>query len=118
MQNITSKEIKHLCNFLSTVANYKVTLVSNEDFAYDDDWKSATEELCTQTNILLNNYFNKDNKTYATAIATAIKYRYYDDCINDGIAEMFYDYCKQHNILEFYFKDKNAHNYDGVKHVN
>jgi hypothetical protein len=62
MQNITSKEIKHLCNFLSTVANYKVTLVSNEDFAYDDDWKSATEELCTQTNILLNNYFNKDNK--------------------------------------------------------
>ena len=91
--------------------NYKVELVSEEDFAYDEDggenvydWISATDELCVQTTQLLHNYFTKKDRTLATAFATAIDYRYDDDCINEGISEHFFDYCKKHNILDFYFK--------------
>jgi len=50
MQNITTRELKHLCNFLTHTMNYKVELVSEEDFAYDEedgenvyDWISATD---------------------------------------------------------------------------
>ena len=121
MQNITTRELKHLCNFLTHTANYKVELVSAEDFAYDEDgglnvydWICATEELCAQTQAVLDNYFVRKDKTAATAFATAINYRYDDDCINEGISEMFYDYCKKHNILDFYFKQVDAHDYDGV----
>ena len=122
MQNITTRELKHLCNFLTHDMNYKVELVSEEDFAYDEedggenvyDWISATEELCTQTNEVLNNYFTLNDKTLATAFATAINYRYDDDCINEGISEHFFDYCKKHNILDFYFKQEDAHDYDGA----
>ena len=52
-KNINTRELKHLCNFLTHEMNYKVELVSAEDFAYDEDgghnvydWVSATEELC------------------------------------------------------------------------
>ena len=121
MQNITTRELKHLCNFLTHTANYKVELVSAEDFAYDEDgglnvydWICATEELCAQTQAVLDNYFVRKDKTAATAFATAINYRYDDDCINEGISEMFYDYCKRNNILDFYFKQVDAHDYDGV----
>ena len=120
MQNITARELKHLCNFLTHDMNYKVELVSEEDFAYDEedgenvyDWIMATDELCTQTNKVLENYFTKKDKTLATAFETAIDYRYDDDCINEGISEHFFDYCKKHNILDFYFKQKDAHDYDG-----
>ena len=120
MQNITTRELKHLCNFLTHDMNYKVELVSEEDFAYDEedgenvyDWIMATDELCTQTNLVLENYFTKKDKTLATAFETAINYRYDDDCINEGISEHFFDYCKKHNILDFYFKQKDAHDYDG-----
>jgi hypothetical protein len=120
MQNITARELKHLCNFLTHDMNYKVELVSEEDFAYDEedgenvyDWIMATDELCTQTNLVLENYFTKKDKTLATAFETAIDYRYDDDCINEGISEHFFDYCKKHNILDFYFKQKDAHDYDG-----
>ena len=119
-KNITTRELKHLCNFLTHTMNYKVELVSAEDFAYDEDggenvydWIAATEELCVQTTKVLDNYFTKNDKTVATAFETAIDYRYDDDCINEGISEHFYDYCKKHNILEFYFKQKDAHDYDG-----
>lgn len=119
MQNITKRELKHLCNFLTHTMNYKVELVSEEDFAYDEeciveDWISATEELCVQTTKVLDNYFTQNDKTLATAFATAIDYRYDDDCINEAISERFYDYCKQHNILDFYFKQTDAHDYDGA----
>ena len=119
MQNITKRELKHLCNFLTHTMNYKVELVSEEDFAYDEeciveDWISATEELCVQTTKVLDNYFTQNDKTLATAFATAIDYRYDDDCINEGISEHFFDYCKKHNILDFYFKQNDAHDYDGV----
>lgn len=119
MQNITTRELKHLCNFLTHTMNYKVELVSEEDFAYDEeciveDWISATEELCVQTTKVLDNYFTQNDKTLATAFATAIDYRYDDDCINEAISERFYDYCKQHNILDFYFKQTDAHDYDGA----
>jgi hypothetical protein len=120
MQNITARELKHLCNFLTHNMNYKVELVSEEDFAYDEedgenvyDWIMATDELCKQTNLVLENYFTKKDKTLATAFETAIDYRYDDDCINEGISEHFFDYCKKHNILDFYFKQKDAHDYDG-----
>ena len=120
MQNITARELKHLCNFLTHDMNYKVELVSEEDFAYDEedgenvyDWIMATDELCKQTNLVLENYFTKKDKTLATAFETAINYRYDDDCINEGISEHFFDYCKKHNILDFYFKQKDAHDYDG-----
>ena len=120
MQNITTRELKHLCNFLTHTMNYKVELVSEEDFAYDEDgganvydWIAATEELCVQTTQLLDNYFTKKDRTLATAFATAIGNRYEDDCINEGISEHFFDYCKKHNILDFYFKQKDAHDYDG-----
>ena len=120
MQNITARELKHLCNFLTHDMNYKVELVSEEDFAYDEedgenvyDWIMATDELCKQTNLVLDNYFTKKDKTLATAFETAIDYRYDDDCINEGISEHFFDYCKKHNILDFYFKQKDAHDYDG-----
>ena len=121
MQNITTRELKHLCNFLTHDMNYKVELVSEEDFAYDEedgenvyDWIMATDELCKQTNLVLENYFTKKDKTLATAFETAIDYRYDDDCINEGISEHFFDYCKKHNILDFYFKQVDAHDYDGV----
>ena len=120
MQNITTRELKHLCNFLTHTMNYKVELVSDEDFDYDEEdcdncynWVNATEELCTQSNKVLDNYFTKNDKTVATAFETAIDYRYDDDCINEGISEHFFDYCKKHNILEFYFKQADAHDYDG-----
>ena len=111
MQNITTRELKHLCNFLTHTMNYKVELVSAE---YDeDDWIAATDELCTQTTQLLDNYFTRKDRTLATAFETAIDYRYDDDCINEGISEHFFDYCKKHNILDFYFKQVDAHDYDG-----
>ena len=119
-KNINTRELKHLCNFLTHEMNYKVELVSAEDFAYDEDgghnvydWVSATEELCMRTQCVLDNYFTHKDETLATAFETAIDYRYDDDCINEGISEHFYDYCKKHNILDFYFKQADAHDYDG-----
>ena len=121
MQNITTRELKHLCNFLTHTMNYKVELVSEEDFAYDEDggenvydWVAATDELATQTAQVLDDYFVKKDRTYKTAFDNAINYRYDDDCINEGVSEHFFDYCKKHNILDFYFKQTDAHDYDGA----
>ena len=41
----------------------------------------------------------------------AIKYRYDDDCINEGVAEMWWGYCNENKMLDFYFTDKTAHDY-------
>ena len=121
MTNSTTRELKHICNFLTHAANYKVNLVSDEDFACDEDggyncydWVAATDELCAQTAAVLDSYFTKKDKTVATAFTHAIDYRYDDDCINEGIGEMFYDYCKQHNMLDLYFKQADAHDYGGA----
>src|SRR6056300_431026 len=120
-KNITTRELKHICNFLTHTMNYKVNLVTDEDFAYDEDgdancysWVAATDELCAQTAAVLDSYYTKKDTSAATAFAHAIDYRYDDDCINEGVSEHFYDYCKQHNILDFYFKQNDAHDYDGV----
>jgi len=119
-KNITTRELKHICNFLTHTMNYKVNLVSEEDFAYDEedgenvyDWISATDELCAQTTKVLDSYYTKKDATAATAFAHAINYRYDDDCINEGVSEHFYDYCKQHNCMELYWKQEDAHDYDG-----
>ena len=119
-KNITTRELKHICNFLTHTMNYKVNLVSEEDFAYDEedgencyDWVSATDELCAQTAAVLDSYFTKKDTSAATAFAHAINYRYDDDCINEGVSEHFYDYCKQHNCMELYYKQEDAHDYDG-----
>ena len=122
MQNITTRELKHLCNFLTHTMNYKVNLVTEEDFANDEedgganvyDWIAATDELCAQTAAVLDSYFNKKDTSAATALAHAIDYRYDDDCINEGISEHFYDYCKQHNCMQLYYKQADAHDYDGA----
>jgi len=120
MKNITTRELKHICNFLTHTMNYKVNLVTDEDFAYDEedgencyDWVAATDELCAQTSAVLDSYYTKKDKTAATAFAHAINYRYDDDCINEGVSEHFYDYCKQHNCMELYWKQEDAHDYDG-----
>ena len=39
MQNITTRELKHLCNFLTHAMNYKVELVSEEDWEAFDEFR-------------------------------------------------------------------------------
>ncbi len=78
MKNITTRELKHICNFLTHTMNYKVNLVSEEDFAYDEvdgtenvyDWVAATDELCAQTAAVLDSYFTKKDTSAATAFDT------------------------------------------------
>ena len=81
MKNITTRELKHICNFLTHTMNYKVNLVTDEDFAYDEedgencyDWVSATDELCAQTAAVLDSYYTKKDTSAATAFAHAINY--------------------------------------------
>ena len=104
---ITEKQLQHMVKFLTHDANYKVSIL------YDDDFEinyNTTTELLDNAQILINTYY-AGNLTYAMAMEIAIHYRYDDDCINEGISEMWWGYCSENKLLDFYYIDKNAHDY-------
>ena len=110
MQNkITEKQLQHMVKFLTHDANYKVAIGLNDDEEYEHNY-NTTIELLDNANNLIDTYY-KGNLTYAKAMEIAIKYRYDDDCINEGIAEMWWGYCNENKMLDFYFTDKTAHDY-------
>ena len=104
---ITEKQLQHLVKFLTHDANYKVAILDDDEYEHN---YNTTIELLDNAKQLIDLYY-KGNLTYDKAIEIAIKYRYDDDCINEGVEEMFYGYCKENNLLDFYFTDKNAHDY-------
>ena len=109
MQNkITEKQLQHMVKFLTHDANYKVAIL-DDDEEYEHNY-NTTLELLDNAKHLIYTYF-KGDLTYAKAMEIAIKYRYDDDCINEGIAEMWWGYCSENNLLDFYFTDKTAHDY-------
>ena len=90
---ITEKQLQHMVYFLTHKANYKVGL-------FDDDIDfnvNTTSELIDNAKYLIDTFYKK-GLTYAEAMESVVNYRYDDDCINEGIAEMWEDYCKEHNI--------------------
>ena len=105
---ITEKQLQHLVKFLTHDANYKVALL-DDDEEYEHNY-NTTIELLDNAKQLIDLYY--DGKlTYAKAMEIAIKYRYDDDCINEGVAEMWWGYCNENKMLDFYFTDKTAHDY-------
>ena len=105
---ITEKQLQHLVKFLTHDANYKVAIL-DDDEEYEHNY-NTTIELLDNAKQLIDLYY--DGKlTYAKAIEIAIKYRYDDDCINEGVAEMWWGYCNENKMLDFYFTDKTAHDY-------
>ena len=105
---ITEKQLQHLVKFLTHNANYKVAIL-DDDEEYEHNY-NTTIELLDNAKQLIDLYY--DGKlTYAKAMEIAIKYRYDDDCINEGIAEMWWGYCSENKMLDFYFTDKTAHDY-------
>tara|TARA_B100000424_G_scaffold481_1_gene421 strand:- start:15 stop:302 length:288 start_codon:yes stop_codon:yes gene_type:complete len=90
---ITEKQLRHMVNFLTHRANYKVGMFDEEvDFSIN-----TTSELIDNAKHLIDTFYKK-GLTYAEAMESVVNYRYDDDCINEGIAEMWEDYCKEHNI--------------------
>ena len=81
-----------MVNFLTHKANYKVGLFEDEDFSIN-----TTLELIENAKHLIDTFYKK-GLTYAEAMESVVNYRYDDDCINEGVAEMWEDYCKEHNI--------------------
>ena len=105
---ITEKQLQHLVKFLTHDANYKVAKL-DDDEEYEHNY-NTTIELLDNAKQLIDLYY--DGKlTYAKAMEIAIKYRYDDDCINEGVAEMWWGYCNENKMLDFYFTDKTAHDY-------
>ena len=105
---ITEKQLQHLVKFLTHNANYKVAIL-DDDEEYEHNY-NTTIELLDNAKQLIDLYYD-GNLTYAKAMEIAIKYRYDDDCINEGIAEMWWGYCYENKMLDFYFTDKTAHDY-------
>ena len=90
---ITEKQLRHMVNFLTHRANYKVGMFDEEvDFSIN-----TTSELIDNAKHLIDTFYKK-GLTYAEAMESVVNYRYDDDCINEGVAEMWEDYCKEHNI--------------------
>ena len=90
---ITEKQLQHMVNFLTHRANYKVGMFDEEvDFSIN-----TTSELIDNAKHLIDTFYKK-GLTYAEAMESVVNYRYDDDCINEGVAEMWEDYCKEHNI--------------------
>ena len=105
---ITEKQLQHLVKFLTHDANYKVAIL-DDDEEYEHNY-NTTIELLDNAKQLIDLYY--DGKlTYAKAMEIAIKYRYDDDCINEGVAEMWWGYCNENKMLDFYYIDKTAHDY-------
>ena len=108
---ITEKQLQHLVKFLTHDANYKVAIL-DDDEEYEHNY-NTTIELLDNAKQLIDLYY--DGKlTYAKAMEIAIKYRYDDDCINEGVAEMWWGYCNENKMLDFYYIDKTAHDYAGT----
>ena len=104
---ITEKQLQHMVKFLTHNANYKVAILDDDE--YEHNYNTTTELLDNANNLIST--FLKGDLTYDKAIEIAIKYRYDDDCINEGIAEMWWGYCNENKMLDFYFTDKTAHDY-------
>ena len=103
---ITEKQLQHMVNFLTHRANYKVGM-----FDKDIDFNiNTTSELIDNAKQLIDKFY-KDGLTYEEAMECVTNYRYDDDCINEGIAEMWWGYCNENKMLDFYYKDKKAHDY-------
>ena len=103
---ITEKQLQHMVNFLTHKANYKVGM-----FDKDIDFNiNTTSELIDNAKQLIDKFY-KDGLTYEEAMECVTHYRYDDDCINEGIAEMWWGYCNENKMLDFYYKDKKAHDY-------
>ena len=95
-----------MVNFLTHRANYKVGM-----FDKDIDFNiNTTSELIDNAKQLIDKFY-KDGLTYEEAMECVTHYRYDDDCINEGIAEMWWGYCTENKMLDFYYKDKKAHDY-------
>jgi len=101
---ITEKHLQHMVNFLTHNANYKVKYFA-EEFNIN-----TTEELLDNATHLIKEFY-KGSLTYNTAMDCVVNFRYDDDCINEGIAELWWNYCNDNNLLDFYFADKNAYDY-------
>ena len=103
---ITEKQLQHMVNFLTHRANYKGGM-----FDKDIDFNiNTTSELIDNAKQLIDKFY-KDGLTYEEAMECVTHYRYDDDCINEGIAEMWWGYCNENKMLDFYYKDKKAHDY-------
>ena len=82
-----------MVNFLTHRANYKVGMFDEEvDFSIN-----TTSELIDNAKHLIDTFYER-GLTYEEAMESVVNYRYDDDCINEGVAEMWEDYCKEHNI--------------------
>ena len=92
---ITEKQLRHMVNFLTHRANYKVGMFDEEvDFSIN-----TTSELIDNAKHLIDTFYEK-GLTYEEAMESVVNYRYDDDCINEGVAEMWKDYCKENNIWQ------------------
>ena len=90
---ITEKQLRHMVNFLTHRANYKVGMFDEEvDFSIN-----TTSELIDNAKHLIDTFYEK-GLTYAEAMEFVTDYRYDDDCINEGIQEMWQTYCKEHKL--------------------
>ena len=92
---ITEKQLRHMVNFLTHRANYKVGMFDEEvDFSIN-----TTSELIDNAKHLIDTFYER-GLTYEEAMESVVNYRYDDDCINEGVAEMWKDYCKENNIFK------------------
>ena len=90
---ITEKQLRHMVNFLTHRANYKVGMFDEEvDFSIN-----TTSELIDNAKHLIDTFYEK-GLTYEEAMESVVNYRYDDDCINEGIHEMWQTYCKEHKL--------------------
>lgn len=90
---ITEKQLRHMVNFLTHRANYKVGMFDEEvDFSIN-----TTSELIDNAKHLIDTFYEK-GLTYAEAMKCITDYRYDDDCINEGIEEMWEDYCNENGV--------------------
>jgi len=94
---ITEKQLQHMVNFLTHKANYKVAIL-DDDEEYEHNY-NTTIELLDNAKHLIDTFYKK-GLTYAEAMESVVNYRYDDDCINEGVAEMWKDYCKENNIWQ------------------
>ena len=92
---ITEKQLRHMVNFLTHRANYKVGMFDEEvDFSIN-----TTSELIDNAKHLIDTFYER-GLTYEEAMESVVNYRYDDDCINEGVAEMWKNYCKENNIWQ------------------
>jgi len=90
---ITEKQLRHMVNFLTHRANYKVGMFDEEvDFSIN-----TTSELIDNAKHLIDTFYER-GLTLTEAMESVVNYRYDDDCINEGIQEMWETYCEENNL--------------------